>query len=229
LHDHEIHHFERTAMPSTPSTTAPSTHTPATGGNPPSAGNDSSVQAVAARVADEAPAQAARVVGDARTQLTGAAQRTLTDLRTQADDRAAQASRGLRDLSVQADALANGRPDEAGNLVDIAQAMGKHAADFADRLDTRGVQGVADDLSRFGRQHPWTFLGLSVGAGFLAARLVRTTAAVVSDGQPGPAQLSSSGAAIAGTPQMNPTSSTPQMNPTSSNGPAGPSPSAANR
>ena len=146
---------------------------------------------MAARVADEAPAQAARVVEDARTQLTGAAQRTLTDLRTQADDRTAQASRGLRDLSVQVDALANGRPEEAGNLADIAQAIGQHASDFADRLDARGVQGVADDLSRFGRQHPWTFLGLSLGAGFLVGRLVRTTAAVVSDGQQGQAQVPS--------------------------------------
>jgi ElaB/YqjD/DUF883 family membrane-anchored ribosome-binding protein len=206
-------------MPSTPSTTA-STHTLTNGGNPPSAGDDSSVQAVAARVADEAPAQAARVVEDARTQLTGAAQRTLTDLRAQADDRTAQASRGLRDLSAHVDALANGRPDEAGNLVDVAQAIGQRAADFADRLDARGVQGAADDLSRFGRQHPWTFLGLSIGAGFLVGRLVRTTAAVVSDGQPGDAQVSSNGLAALGTRQANPTSS---------NGPTGPSTSAAYR
>ena len=216
-------------MPSTPSTTTTSTRATSTlesGGNPPSAGGDRSVQAVAARVADEAPAQAARVVEDARTQLTGAAQRTLTDLRSQADDRTAQASRGLRDLSAQVDALAKGRPDEAGNLLDIVQAMGKHAADFADRLDTGGVQGVADDLSRFGRQHPWTFLGLSIGAGFLAGRLVRTTAAVVSDAQPGPAPLSSSGVAALGTSPQTPS---PQHTPSSSNGPAGPSTSAGIR
>jgi hypothetical protein len=204
-------------MPSTPSTTA-STHTLANGGNPPSAGDDSSVQAVAARVADEAPAQAARVVEDARTQLTGAAQRTLSDLRTQADDRTAQASRGLRDLSVHVDALANGRPEEAGNLFDIVQAIGQRASDFADRLDAGGVQGAADDLSRFGRQHPWTFLGLSLGAGFLVARIVRTTAAVVSDGQQGEAQVPSTAFAAIGTQQVNPTFS---------NGPTGPSTSAA--
>jgi ElaB/YqjD/DUF883 family membrane-anchored ribosome-binding protein len=176
-------------MPSTPSTTAQSTRTFDNGGAPPITGDDGGVQAAATRVASEAPAQAARVVDDARTQLTGAAQRTLSDLRTQADDRTAQASRTLRDLSVQVDALVNGRPDEAGNVADVAKAMGQHASDFADRLDTRGMQCVADDLSRFGRQHPWAFLGLSLGAGFLVGRLARTTAAVVSDGQQRPAQL----------------------------------------
>jgi ElaB/YqjD/DUF883 family membrane-anchored ribosome-binding protein len=138
-------------------------------------------QAAVARVASEAPAQAARVVGDARTQVTSAAQRTLADLRTQADDRAAQAARGLRDLSSQVDALAAGRPEEAGNLTDMVQAAGQQASDFADRLDMRGVQGVVDDVTRFGRQHPWAFLGLSLGAGFLVGRVVRTGAAVASE------------------------------------------------
>ena len=187
-------------MPSTPSTTAPSTRTVDYGGAPPTTEDDGGVQAAAARVASEAPAQAARVVDDARTQLTGAAQRTLTDLRSQADDRTAQASRSLRDVSVQVDALVNGRPEEAGNVADVAKAIGQHASDFADRLDARGVQGVADDLSRFGRQHPWAFLGLSVGAGFLVGRFARTTAAVVSDGQQGPAQLPTSRGAAIGSP-----------------------------
>jgi len=200
-------------MTSTPSTTAPSTHTFDDGAAPPSNGDEGGVQAAASRVAAEAPAQAARVVGDARTQLTGAAQRTLTDLRAQADDRTAQASRSLRDLSVQVDALASGRPDEAGNLADVAKAMGQHASDFADRLDARGVQGVADDLSRFGRKHPWAFLGLSLGAGFIVGRFARTTAAVVGDGQHGPAQLSTGGGSAIDTPYATSTMSNADTGP----------------
>ena len=182
-------------MTSNPSTTASSTQTLGNGGAPPTDDDEGAVQAVVTRVANEAPAQAARVVDDARTQLSDAARRTLADLRAQADDRSARAAHGLRDLSVQVDALAQGRPDQAGNLTDIAQAVGQHAADFADRLDARGVQGVADDVSRFGRRHPWAFLGLSLGAGFLVGRLVRTTAEVASDAQPDQARLSSPGAA----------------------------------
>lgn len=145
---------------------------------------DSGAKAAVARVADEAPAQAARVVGDAKSQLSDAARRVMDDLRTQADDRAVRAAQGLRDLSIRADALASGRPDEAGNLADLAQSAGRHAQDFANRLDERGIRGVTDDVARFGRQHPLTFLGLSLGAGFLVGRLVRTGAAVVSDDGP---------------------------------------------
>lgn len=145
---------------------------------------DSGAKAAVARVADEAPAQAARVVGDAKSQLSDAARRVMDDLRTQADDRAVRAAQGLRDLSIRADALASGRPDEAGNLADLAQSAGRHAQDFANRLDERGIRGVTDDVARFGRQHPLTFLGLSLGAGFLVGRLVRTGAAVVSHDGP---------------------------------------------
>ena len=201
-------------MTSNSSTSMPS-HTLDSGGQPPNPDDGSGAQAAVARVASEAPAQAARVVDDARTQVTGAAQRTLSDLRSQADERTAQAAQSLRGLSSQVDALAAGRVDEAGNLTDIVQAVGQQAADFADRLDTRGVQGVADDVTRFGRQHPWAFLGLSLGAGFLVGRVIRTTAAVTSD-QASPALQSATRAAELGTPQAAPTSTisgNPQLTP----------------
>ncbi|HSP29423.1 MAG TPA: hypothetical protein VLN74_12795, partial [Ilumatobacteraceae bacterium] len=94
------------------------------------------------RVAGEAPAQATRVIDDAKAQLSGAAHRSIADVRTQAEDRTAQAARGLRDLSSQVDALVAGRPDEAGKVTGIAQAVGQHATDFADRLDGDGLQGL---------------------------------------------------------------------------------------
>ena len=167
----------------TPPTTAPSAPTPApapaqgAGDASPSGDDDG----VLHRVAGEAPAQATRVIDDAKAQLSGAAHRSIADVRTQAEDRTAQAARGLRDLSSQVDALVAGRPDEAGKVTGIAKTVGQHATDFADRLDGDGLQGLVDDATRFGRQHPWAFLGLSVGAGFLAGRLVRTTAAVARD------------------------------------------------
>lgn len=164
----------------TPPPTASSVPDPTTAhaGDAASAGSDDSMLH---RVAGEAPAQATRVIDDAKSQLSDAAHRSIDDVRSQAEDRTAQAARGLRNLSTQVDALVAGRPDEAGKLTGIAQAVGQHATDFADRLDGDGLQGLVDDASRFGRRHPWAFLGLSVGAGFMAGRLVRTSAAVAKD------------------------------------------------
>jgi ElaB/YqjD/DUF883 family membrane-anchored ribosome-binding protein len=157
------------------------TGAPAAGQTSPGDGEGGAAAAVH-RVTDEAPAQAARVVADAKTQLSGAAQRSLADVRSQAEDRTAQAARSLRDLSTQVDALVAGRPQEATQLTDVAKTVGQHAAQFADRLDANGLQGLADDVSNFGRRHPWAFLGMSLGAGFVVGRLVRTTAEVASDG-----------------------------------------------
>ncbi len=130
------------------------------------------------RVADEVPAQAGKVAQDVKLQLRETTQRTLDDLRLQADDRATSAAQGLRDLSTRARALANGRTDEAGNLGDMMETLARQAGEFAQRLETGGVQGVLDDVSRFGRKRPFTFLALAVGAGFVAGRLVRTGAEV---------------------------------------------------
>jgi hypothetical protein len=166
----------------TNTSTIPSTQTPTTAGRPPADG-ESGAKAAVSRVADEAPAQAARVVDDAKTQLRTATRRAMGDLRTQADERAVQAAQGLRSFSTRADALAAGNTEAAGDLTGFVQSLGRQAQDFANRLDGGGVDGVVDELARFGRRRPLAFLGLSLGAGFVVGRLVRTTAAVVSDDQ----------------------------------------------
>lgn len=204
-------------------TTPPSSMAPTTsqvGSDTPSTSDTvKDAKSAVARVADEAPAQAARVVDDARTQISAATRRTLSDLQTQAEGQTEQAARGLRGLAMQADALAAGKPDEAGNLGDLAQAISQHASSLAERLDTGGVQGVADDASRFGRQHPWAFLGIALGAGFVAGRLVRASAAVASDNASNRGPSNSGGQlGMNAQPSMTSASSTGMPSPTSMSG-----------
>jgi ElaB/YqjD/DUF883 family membrane-anchored ribosome-binding protein len=149
-----------------------------TGGSPSPEETLTNAKERISRVADEVPAQAGKVAQDVKLQLRETTQRTLDDLRIQADDRATRAAQGLRDLSTRARALANGRTDEAGNLGDMMETLARQAGEFAQRLETGGVQGLLDDTSRFGRKRPFTFLALAVGAGFVAGRLVRTGAEV---------------------------------------------------
>lgn len=161
------------------------THTETIGGTSTTGGASSggavaTAQEKMSQVADEAPAQVSKVTHDVKTQLRESTERTLGDVRSQADEQATRAAQGLRDLSTRAQALAAGRTDEAGNLGGMVESFGRQAGEFAQRLDTGGVQGLLDDAARFGRKRPMAFLALAVGAGFVAGRLVRTGAEVTS-------------------------------------------------
>jgi hypothetical protein len=44
---------------------------------------------------------------------------------------------------------------------------------LADRLDTRGVEGLVEDVGGFARRNPTAFLALTFGAGLLVGRFVK--------------------------------------------------------
>jgi ElaB/YqjD/DUF883 family membrane-anchored ribosome-binding protein len=145
-----------------------------------SGGSVATTQEKISRVAEGAPAELSKVTQDVKTQVRESTRRTLHDVRSQADDQAARAAQGLRELSTRARALAEGRTEEAGNLGGMIENLGRQASDIAQRLETGGVQVLLDDASRFARKRPLTFLALAAGAGFFAGRLVRTGAEVAS-------------------------------------------------
>jgi ElaB/YqjD/DUF883 family membrane-anchored ribosome-binding protein len=128
-------------------------------------------------VLDEAGSQAQNMAADIRRQVSVVTSRTKSELRGQAEDRAAQAARGLRNLSTQATALANGRTEEAGDLTSLVGRLGIETGALADRLESRGTAGLLEDMTRFGRRRPMVFLGVALGAGVLAGRALRAGAA----------------------------------------------------
>lgn len=140
----------------------------------PTEGTAADAQEKISQVASEVPAQASKVAHDVKAQLRATTEQTLGDVRSQADDQTARAAQGLRGLSTRAQALADGRTAEAGNLGGIVENVAGQVGDFAQRLENGGVQGLLDDASRFGRKRPIAFLALAGGAGFLAGRLART-------------------------------------------------------
>jgi hypothetical protein len=129
----------------------------------------------AKEVAGEATAQTKAVVIQAKQQVEGLVSQTKSEVRQQAEDRSAQAASGLRTLSEQVAALADGRPDSAGQLPRYLEDVQEYVHGWASRLEQRGPQGVIDDMSRFARRRPGLFLAGAVGAGFVAGRLVRAS------------------------------------------------------
>ena len=131
----------------------------------------------AKQVAGEAATQASAVVDETKQQMHQLVDQTKTELQTQLDTKARDAARGLKTLTGQMSALANGRPQEAGQLTGYVTDVQRRVQRFADKLDREGPQVVATDLARFARRRPATFLMAAGTAGFLIGRLVRASAA----------------------------------------------------
>jgi hypothetical protein len=118
----------------------------------------------AAEVGTEIKEQGKDIVNQARSQLRG-----------QADDQTQQIAGKLRELGDEFRALIDGRPEEAQNVRGYAdQAAGK-LSEFAGRLESRGFDGVVDDVKSFARRRPGAFLAGAAVAGMAVGRLLRNS------------------------------------------------------
>jgi hypothetical protein len=135
----------------------------------------------AKETASEVVTQAKAVAGEARDQLSNMVDQTKSELAQQADARTRQAAGGLRTLAGHVQALADGRPQDAGPLTGLLGDAHSRVSTIANRLDTAGPQGVIDDVSSFARRRPLVFLAAAVGAGFAVGRLARAGRAAAQD------------------------------------------------
>ncbi len=133
-------------------------------------------------VAAEATDGVRAAVDEARTQVQSLLSGTREEVLSQAEVRTAKASEGLRGIATQFQAIAGGRPEEAPQLSGYLREAEQRVSAFATRLDDRGPQGVMEDVTRFARRRPGTFLLCAAGVGFVAGRAVRAGAAASRDG-----------------------------------------------
>ncbi len=141
----------------------------------------SEVGGQAKAVAGEAKAQARMTVDEARNQARNLAGQARQELLGQADSKAGQAAAGLQSVAGQLQAMADGRPAEAGAMAGYAQQAADRVGAVAERLQSGGAQGLVDDVSSFARRRPGLFLLGAVGAGFLVGRLVRSGKAAMDE------------------------------------------------
>jgi hypothetical protein len=143
-----------------------------------------------ARVASE---QGRELVGTVKerasevsSELLEQGQTLAQDARTQVEEQAREQTRRLAGtltkLGNEAQALADGRPEDAETLRDYVRRGGEGLTGTADRLygladdmEERGLGGVVEDLSRFARRRPGAFLLGAAVAGFGVARVVRSS------------------------------------------------------
>lgn len=129
--------------------------------------------------------QAKALAGQARDQAMDLMDRTRQEVRQQAESRGQQMAGTMRTWVQQLSALAEGRPQEAGQMQQYLQDARMRLTSWADRLEQKGPDGLLQDVTRFARRRPGMFLALSAGTGFALGRMVRSGASAQKEHQQG--------------------------------------------
>jgi hypothetical protein len=122
-------------------------------------------------VRDEAAVQIHQVMADATSQA-----------KSRLDSEMSGAIVQIRHLADQGQALAEGRPKEAGDLRRYAETGVAQMRTFADRMERAGPDGLLRDVQTFARRRPALFLALAASGGFVLGRMIRSGA--LSHGDP---------------------------------------------
>jgi len=135
---------------------------------------DSAVQA-AVEVKDQAREQLADIAQQAKSEARSLTTEARGRLEKQADGTTKQVASTVADIGQELRTLAerSDRPD--GPATEVIRQLADRTERFAQRLEAVGYRGIADDLTRFGRNHPGTFLLGAGAAGFLVGRMLRNT------------------------------------------------------
>jgi hypothetical protein len=152
----------------------------------------------ARQVASEAANQASQLTQEALSSARGLVSEATGSLRQQAGQQTERAASGIRSLSDQVRALAEGRADEAGAAGDYARQAGEKLQQVAERLESGGLEGALSDLQGFARRRPGVFLLGAAATGFAVGRLLRGAQAANADGGSG----SSTGSLPAGDAEL---------------------------
>jgi hypothetical protein len=135
----------------------------------------------ALEVAEDARQEASAVVSEASTQARNVADQTRHALRSQAHQGADRAAGALDDLSSQLRGLAQGHPEQAGELRRYAGEAAERVQRAAQHVNERGFDGLVDDMQSFARRRPGVFLAAAAATGFVAGRLFRGAQAASGD------------------------------------------------
>lgn len=126
--------------------------------------------------------QTAAVADTAKEQLSSFVSQARAEAAQQAQTQGQQVIRGLHTLTDELSALANGRPNEAGQVGKLVGDAEQRLQRYVSSLEARGPQGALDDVASFARRRPAMFLLGAGVAGFAIGRLVRAGAGANGNG-----------------------------------------------
>jgi hypothetical protein len=130
----------------------------------------------ASRVKDEAQREAGHVMDEAKEQGRQLYNEAKDRIEAEAQQQTNRAAQGIRSFSGDLRSMAEQADAETPASSWARQGAGQLEA-FANRIEDGGFEGLVDDVSRFARRNPGTFLAIAVGAGVLAGRVMRNAGA----------------------------------------------------
>jgi len=126
--------------------------------------------------------RASEVTGELFEQGQTLAEDAKTQIEQQTKEQTRRLAGTLTRLGNEAQALAEGRPQDAETVREYVRRAGEGVTETADRLygladdvEQRGLGGLFEDLSTFARRRPGAFLLGAAVAGFGVARVVRSS------------------------------------------------------
>lgn len=125
------------------------------------------------QVAGTAKQEAANVAGEAKQQAKSLVSTATAQIKDQASTQQGKLASSLRGYTDQLQGLTQGQPLEAGPLNDLVQRAASRGSDFVSWIENREPADVLDELRRYARRHPVTFLALCGLAGVVAGRITR--------------------------------------------------------
>lgn len=121
----------------------------------------------------EAKGQAQQAVAEAKYQARDLFEQTRREMTDQSSQQQRRLAGGIRSFSGELESLASGNAQEG-----LASDLARQASSYADKvgrwLDEREPADVLDEVSRYARRHPGTFIAIAAGLGLLAGRVARS-------------------------------------------------------
>ncbi|UTT69648.1 hypothetical protein NMQ03_00220 [Arthrobacter sp. DNA4] len=140
-------------------------------------------------VAQTAKEEAANVAYEAKANAQDLLHQAKSGLTSQAGTQQQKAAEGIRNISTQLHSMASA-PDQQGMAGDLVRQAAERTSSMATWLENREPGDLLNEVQRFARNRPGTFLLLAAGAGVLAGRLTRGLTAGAPESQ---AQVRASG------------------------------------
>ncbi|MGN7150303.1 hypothetical protein ACTHQ6_15070 [Arthrobacter sp. SAFR-179] len=152
----------------------------------------------AQNVAQTAKGEAANVAHEAKANAQDLFHQAKSGLTSQAGTQQQKAAEGIRNISSQLHSMASA-PDQQGMASDLIRQAADRTSSMASWLENREPGDLLNEVQRFARNRPGTFLLLAAGAGVLAGRLTRGLTAGAPDSSTGTGAAGLSGQ-YSGTP-----------------------------